>query len=66
MPLPKRRSSGNSSDSPTQGPESVWDEPRFAGIYWWDWSAAPGVGGSQDTGFTPFEKPAEQVLRSWY
>ena len=46
--------------------ESVWDEPWFAGIYWWDWSAAPSVGGPQDTGFTPFGKPAEQVLRSWY
>ncbi len=46
--------------------ESVWDEPWFAGMYWWDWSADPKVGGSRDGGFTPFGKPAEEVLRSWY
>ena len=46
--------------------ESAWDEPWFAGMYWWDWSADPDVGGSRDGGFTPFGKPAEGVLRSWY
>ena len=46
--------------------ESVWDQPWFAGVYWWDWSAAPQVGGIEDAGFTPHGKPAEDVLRSWY
>jgi len=46
--------------------ESAWEEPWFAGMYWWDWSADPDVGGSRDGGFTPFGKPAEGVLRSWY
>jgi Glycoside Hydrolase Family 113 len=46
--------------------ESAWDEPWFAGMYWWDWSADPEAGGSRDGGFTPFGKPAEGVLRSWY
>lgn len=46
--------------------ESAWDEPWFAGMYWWDWSADPDVGGSRDGGFTPFAKPAEGVLRAWY
>jgi len=46
--------------------ESAWDEPWFAGMYWWDWSADPNVGGSRDGGFTPFAKPAEGVLRAWY
>ncbi len=46
--------------------ESVWDEAWFAGMYWWDWSADPKAGGSRDGGWTPFRKPAEGVLRSWY
>ena len=46
--------------------ESVWDEPWFAGMYWWDWSANTDVGGPEDGGFTPFGKPAEDVLRAWY
>jgi len=46
--------------------ESVWDEPWFAGMYWWDWSANPDVSGPQDGGFTPSGKPAEEVLRTWY
>jgi len=46
--------------------ESVWDEPWFAGMSWWDWSANPDVGGPEDGGFTPFGKPAEDALRTWY
>jgi hypothetical protein len=45
---------------------SVWEQPWFAGMYWWDWSANPDVGGPEDPGYTPFGKPAEDVLRAWY
>lgn len=45
-----------------------WQEPWFAGFFWWDWSVrlyaleeAP-----QDQGFDIYGKPAEQVLRAWY
>jgi hypothetical protein len=34
------------------------------GILWWDWPVpAPG---ERDTGYTPRDKPAESVLRSWH
>ena len=45
---------------------TVWDEPWFAGMFWWDWSAVPSIGGLTDDGYTPFDKPAEDVLRAWY
>jgi len=39
----------------------TWTE-HFAGLYLWEWSADPEVGGHGDTGFTPQNKPAEEVL----
>jgi len=45
---------------------SVWDQPWFAGMYWWDWSPDPTAGGLNDADYTPFGKPAEDVLRTWY
>jgi len=36
------------------------------GMYWWQWSPDPDDGGADDTGYTPYGKPAEVVLRSWY
>jgi hypothetical protein len=36
------------------------------GMYWWQWSPDPDDGGTNDTGYTPHGKPAEEVLRSWY
>lgn len=38
-----------------------WTE-HFAGLYLWEWSADPEVGGHTDAGFTPQNKPAEKVL----
>jgi Glycoside Hydrolase Family 113 len=46
--------------------EALWHQPWLAGMFWWNWSADPSVGGVQNTGFTPFGKPAEGVLRAWY
>jgi hypothetical protein len=46
--------------------EAVWDQPWFGGLFWWDWSADPGYGGPQNDDYTPFGKPAEDVLRTWY
>jgi hypothetical protein len=45
---------------------AVSDEPWFAGMFWWDWSSDPTVGGALDDGYAPFGKPAEDVLRAWY
>lgn len=42
----------------------VWqDDPRLQGIYLWNWF---GEGGSQDAGYTPRGKPAEDVLKAWW
>lgn len=46
--------------------ESVFNQPWFAGIYWWAWEADPFQGGPCNDGYTPYDKPAEAVLRSWY
>jgi hypothetical protein len=46
--------------------ESVYDEPWFAGIYWWSWSPDPLEGGPDDDGYSPHDKPAEEILRAWF
>jgi len=46
--------------------ESVYDQPWFAGMFWWSWDTDPFVGGPRDDGYTPHDKPAEDVLRAWY
>ena len=43
----------------------VWDnDPALQGVIWWEWPPAPG--GPSDYGYTPKNKPAEQVLRRWF
>jgi hypothetical protein len=46
--------------------ESVYNQPWFAGMFWWYWRTSPFKGGACDTDYTPYQKPAEDVLRSWY
>ncbi|MFQ5593417.1 MAG: hypothetical protein ACE5HA_04645 [Anaerolineae bacterium] len=46
--------------------ESLYDQPWFAGMYWWDWETDPFQGGPCDDGYTPYDKPAEDVVRAWY
>ncbi|MGF1600618.1 MAG: glycoside hydrolase TIM-barrel-like domain-containing protein [Thermosynechococcaceae cyanobacterium] len=48
--------------------QTVWDQDWFAGAYWWKWFPAiePGSQQSVGQGFTPQNKPAEQILRSQY
>jgi hypothetical protein len=42
----------------------AWNqEPFLAGVFVWNWF---GDGGSQDNGYTPRNKPSEQVLRRWF
>ncbi len=45
--------------------ESLNRQPWFGGIYWWSWSPDPYEGGPADDGYTPHNKPAEDVLRAW-
>jgi hypothetical protein len=44
----------------------VYDKPWFAGMFWWSWDTDPYDGGPCDDGYTPHDKPAEDVLRTWY
>ncbi len=46
--------------------EAFSGRPWFSGIYWWSWSPDPYEGGPDDDGFTPHDKPAEDVVREWY
>lgn len=47
-----------------RGTYRAWhDEPRLQGVYFWNWF---GAGGASDNGYSPRNKPAEQVVRFWY
>ena len=46
--------------------ESVYWQPWFAGMYWWSWSPNPEEGGPDDSGYSPHDKPAEEILRKWF
>ena len=38
--------------------------PELLGVIWWEWAATDG--GTDDYGYSPKHKPAEQVLRRWF
>lgn len=43
----------------------VWGAaPILSGVIWWEWTGS--AGGPDDHGYTPKNKPAEQVLRAWF
>lgn len=46
--------------------ESFWDKPWFYGIYWWYWGVNPNMGGPSNRGFTPQNKPAQEIIKEWY
>lgn len=46
--------------------ESLYGQPWFAGIYWWSWGPDPLEGGPNDDGYSPHDKPAEDLLRAWF
>lgn len=39
--------------------------PRIAGVYWWQWELN-GIGGPENTDYTPRGKPAEEVMRKYW
>lgn len=42
----------------------VWgNDERFHGVFFYDWY---GEGGSEDTGYTFKNKPAEQIVKAWF
>ncbi len=46
--------------------ETVWGKQWLAGIYWWKWNTNPDAGGANNKGFTPQNKPAQEILAEWY
>ncbi|MFH1784647.1 MAG: hypothetical protein ABH868_07165 [bacterium] len=46
--------------------QTFWDEPWFAGLYWWMWGGSVKIGGENHRGFSPQNKPAEETIRTWY
>lgn len=48
-----------------------WDEPWWAGIYWWKWDEqnhrpAFSSDPAGDKGFTVYGKPAAEVMKKWF
>ena len=44
---------------------SLWEEPWFAGFFWWDWyTKLPDT--PQETGFSIVNKKAEKIVKAWY
>jgi hypothetical protein len=43
----------------------VYDQPWFSGIYWWS-VPSNGIGGRNDGSHTPWQKPAMNVMKSWF
>ncbi|MFC1631347.1 hypothetical protein ACFL1I_00070 [Candidatus Omnitrophota bacterium] len=46
--------------------ETFYEQPWFYGVYWWYWGVNPKMGGELHRGFTPQNKPAQEVIRQWY
>jgi len=46
--------------------ESFWERPWFYGVYWWYWGTNPKMGGALNRGFTPQNKPAQEIVKEWY
>lgn len=46
--------------------QQLYNEPWLEGIYWWTWHPDRFESGWCDDGYSPHQKPAENVLRAWY
>lgn len=64
----------NGSGTPDQGEQarlyealySYWNEHgTMEGVHWWDWSTNPNAGGQGNIDYTPQNKQAEEVMRTW-
>lgn len=46
---------------------SYWNgQPFMHGVHLWDWQTYPGAGGEGATNYTPQNKPAQEVMRTWF
>lgn len=58
---------GLQADAYTAAFQTFWNQPWFAGMYWWKWYASERLHArdwSRD--YTPQNKQAQQVLADWY
>jgi hypothetical protein len=46
--------------------QTLWNRDWFYGFYWWTWIHDPTKGGLTDSGHTPQNKPAQELLTEWY
>ncbi len=46
--------------------QALWNRSWFYGFYWWTWTCNPAEGGADDSGHSPQNKPAQDVLTYWY
>jgi len=46
--------------------QALWNKSWFYGMYWWYWQTDPDAGGSNNSDYTPQNKPAQGVLTHWY
>ena len=46
--------------------QTLWNKSWFYGFYWWNWETDPNAGGSDDAGYTPQNKPVQDVVTEWY
>lgn len=42
---------------------TIKNTPWIAGVFWWEWFTTVNAGGPEDTSFTPYDKPAEKLLK---
>lgn len=38
----------------------------FAGVFWWDWSSDPNAGGNGNVDYTPQNKLAQDIMKTWF
>ena len=46
--------------------ETYWEEPWFAGMYWWKWFSEPNDSGRSADEHSPHGRKAQSTLSEWY
>jgi len=46
--------------------QTLWNRSWFYGFYWWTWIHDPTEGGAADSGHSPQNKPAQDIVTQWY
>ena len=45
---------------------TFWEKPWFYGVYWWKWGTDVRFGGPSNKGYSPQNKPAQDIVTQWY